>query len=89
MAKSCNQLKEISYNEVYLHVVKYYSISVFMTIVNKYILNLDKMDVKKTFLKGDIKEKIYMEQPESFVEDKSKVCILKKYLYGLKKIFRK
>jgi len=42
------------------------------------------MDVKTAFLHGDLKETIYMEQPESFVEDKSKVCLLKKSLYGLK-----
>lgn len=59
-----------------------------MTIVIKYILKLEKMNVKITFLKADIKEKIYMEQPEGCVEDKSKVCILKKYLYRLKQILR-
>ena len=44
------------------------------------------MDVKITFLHGDLKEEIYMEQPEGF-EVKGKenlVCRLKKSLYGLK-----
>jgi len=42
------------------------------------------MDVKTAFLHSDHEETIYMQQPEGFVEDKSKVCLLKKSLYGLK-----
>ena len=43
------------------------------------------MDVKSTFLHGDLKEEIYMEQPLGYVQDNSSlVCLLKKYLYGLK-----
>ncbi|CAL5395059.1 unnamed protein product [Camellia sinensis] len=44
------------------------------------------MDVKTAFLHGDLKEEIYIEQPEGF-EVKGKenlVCRLKKSLYGLK-----
>jgi hypothetical protein len=44
------------------------------------------MDVKTTFLNGDIDEEVYIEQPEGFVihDDKYYVCRLKKDLYGLK-----
>ena len=43
------------------------------------------MDVKSTFLHGDLKEEIYMEQPLGYVQnDSSLVCHLKKSLYGLK-----
>jgi hypothetical protein len=44
------------------------------------------MDVKKTFLHGDLEEEIYMKQPESYVVrgKKELVCKLKKSLYGLK-----
>jgi len=44
------------------------------------------MDVKKTFLHGDLEEEIYMKQPEGFVVKGKKelVCRLKKSLYGLK-----
>ena len=42
------------------------------------------MDVKITFLNGDLKEEIYMSQPEGFVESgkENKVCKLVKFLYG-------
>eukprot|EP00253_Pinus_taeda_P030981 PITA_30981 len=43
------------------------------------------MDVKSTFLHGDLHEKIYMEQPIGFIQiDSSLVCQLNKSLYGLK-----
>jgi hypothetical protein len=43
------------------------------------------MDVKTTFLHGDLEEEIYMKQPEGFVVTRKKelVCKLKKSLYGL------
>eukprot|EP00253_Pinus_taeda_P005946 PITA_05946 len=44
-----------------------------------------QMDVKYTFLHGDLHEEIYMEQPIGFIHtDSSLVCRLKKSLYGLK-----
>lgn len=42
------------------------------------------MDVKITFLHGDLEKTIYMEQSEGFVEDKAKVCLLNKSLHKLK-----
>lgn len=64
--------------------MKHYSISVLMTIVNQYNLGFEQMDVKINFLHGDLKEIIYMKKPKGFVEDKVNICLLKKYLYGLK-----
>jgi hypothetical protein len=44
------------------------------------------MDVKTTFLNGEIKEEVYVEQPLGFEthDRETHVCILKKALYGLK-----
>jgi hypothetical protein len=45
------------------------------------------MDVKKTFLNGEIEEEFYIEHPEGFVihNERSHTCRLKKSIYGLKK----
>jgi hypothetical protein len=45
------------------------------------------MDVKTTFLNGEIEEEVYIEQPNGFVihEKESHVCRLKKAMYELKK----
>jgi hypothetical protein len=45
-----------------------------------------QMDVKSSFLNGDLKEEVYMEEPEGFQlsDNPDFVCKLKKALYGLK-----
>jgi hypothetical protein len=45
-----------------------------------------QMDVKSTFLNGELEEEVYIEQPEGFLlsEKEDYVCRLKKALYGLK-----
>eukprot|EP00253_Pinus_taeda_P032551 PITA_32551 len=46
---------------------------------------IHQMDVKSTFLHGDLHEEIYMEQPNGFIQTNfSLVCQRKKPLYGLK-----
>ena len=47
---------------------------------------IHQMDVKTTFLNGELEEEIYMDQPDGFVANgqEGKVCKLLKSLYGLK-----
>ena len=49
-------------------------------------LELDQLDVKTTFLHGELDELIYMQPPEGFGEGikDGQVCLLKKSLYSLK-----
>ena len=44
------------------------------------------MDVKISFLNGNLEEDIYMDQPVGFIEEGKEhmVCRLKKSIYGLK-----
>ena len=48
------------------------------------------MDVKTTFLNGDLEESVYMAQPKGFImEGKERMgCRLKKSIYGLKQASR-
>ncbi|KAL0288025.1 UNVERIFIED_CONTAM: Retrovirus-related Pol polyprotein from transposon TNT 1-94 [Sesamum calycinum] len=51
-----------------------------------YNLSIHQMDVKTTFLYGELEEEIYMDHPEGFIGhgNEHKVCKLVKSLYGLK-----
>ena len=48
------------------------------------------MDVRKSFLNGDLVEDVYMSQPVDFEEvgKENMVCKLQKSIYGLKQAFR-
>ena len=62
------------------------SIRMVLTIVALRNFELHQMDVKTTFLNGDLDEEIYMKQPEGFFAtgDEKEVCKLVKSLYSLK-----
>ena len=62
-----------------------------MSIVAPENLHLEQMDVKTTFLHGDLEKDIYMQQPEGFVVPGKEhmVCKLTRSLYGLKQAPRK
>ena len=70
--------------------VKMSSIQVVLRLVASLNLEIEQLDVKTTFLHGDLEEEIYMERPEGFnVESKKELgCKLKKSLYGLKQAQR-
>src|SRR4051812_28419959 len=61
-----------------------------MALVAHYNLELHQMDVKTTFLNGDLEENVYMAQPKGFVvEGKERMgCRLRKSIYGLKQASR-
>ena len=62
------------------------SLHIIMDIVAHFDLELHKMDVRKTFLNGDLVEDVYMSQPIDFEEvgKEHMVCKLQKSIYGLK-----
>ena len=61
-----------------------------MALVAHFDLELHQMDVKTTFLNGDLEENVYMKQLKGFImEGKEEMgCHLKKSIYGLKQAFR-
>jgi len=86
VARGFTQQKGIDYEEVFAPVVKHISIRILMSAVVKDDMELEQMDVKTTFLHGELDQVLYMEQPEGFEvnPEKDQVCLLKKSLYGLK-----
>jgi hypothetical protein len=85
VAKGFSQVEGIDYNEAFALVAKMNSIRLVLALVASHKWEVHQMDVKFTFLHGDLQEEIYMEQPPGYVQnDCSLVCRLKKYVYGLK-----
>jgi hypothetical protein len=66
--------------------VKHSSIRTFLSFVAMHNYELEQLDVKTSFLYGDLEEDIYMEHSEGFIVPGKEdyVCRLKKFLYGLK-----
>ena len=74
----------MDYNETFTPVARMDSITLVLEVAASKRWEVHHMDVKSAFLHGDLKEDIYMKQPEGFIDDPSLVCILRKSLYGLK-----
>jgi hypothetical protein len=82
-----DSLKEgIDYGESFSHVARYNSIRTIIALAASVGWRLHQVDVKTSFLNGEIEEEVYIEQSDRFVihEKESQVCKLKKALYGLK-----
>ena len=76
----------IDYFNTYALVARISSIHVLLSLASIHNLIIHQMDVKTTFLNGNLEEEIYMEQPKGFIlrGQEKKVCKLVKSLYGLK-----
>jgi hypothetical protein len=63
VVKGFAQKKGIDFDEIFSHVVNMTSIRNFLSLVAVEYFHLEQLDVKTTFLHGDLEEEIYMEQP--------------------------
>ncbi|GJT11332.1 zinc finger, CCHC-type containing protein [Tanacetum coccineum] len=80
------QKEGIDYFDTYAPVARITTIRLLLALAAIHNLVIHKMDVKTTFLNGDLDEEVYMKQPEGFVMpgNEHKVCKLVKLLYGMK-----
>lgn len=62
------------------------SIRILLAFVVHLNLELEQIDVKTSFLNGELKETVYMDEPPIFIVhgQERKVYLLKKFSYGLK-----
>ena len=68
VAKGYSQTEGIDYAETFSSVAKLYAIRLLIVLATKYHWKLHQLDVKYAFLNGDLKEEVYLTQPEWFVE---------------------
>ena len=83
VVKGYKQKEGVDYFDTYSPVTRITSIRMLMDIAVLHNLEIHQMDVKSTFLNGELNDEIYMEQPEGFIvpSQEKKVCRLVKSLY--------
>nr|GEU72144.1 Gag-Pol polyprotein [Tanacetum cinerariifolium] len=80
------QKEGIDFEESFTPVARIKTICIFIANAAHKNMTIYQMDVKTAFLNGELKEEVYVSQPEGFVDqvNPSHVYKLKKALYGLK-----
>jgi hypothetical protein len=84
VAKGCSQRVGLDYTETFSYVIRMANLRLFPAIAAVRDLELRQLDIANAFLYAPIKEDVYIRQPLGFSDGTSKVCHLKRYLYGLK-----
>nr|GFD19298.1 retrovirus-related Pol polyprotein from transposon TNT 1-94 [Tanacetum cinerariifolium] len=86
VAKGYAQKEGVDFKESFSLVARLEAVRLFIAYAAHKSFIVCQMDVKTTFLYGPLKEKVYVNQPDGFVDPyhPDRVYRLKKVLYGLK-----
>nr|GFB55744.1 putative RNA-directed DNA polymerase [Tanacetum cinerariifolium] len=81
-------LEGVDFEESFAPVVRLEAVRLFIAYIVHKSFTIYQMDVKTAFLYGPLKEEVYVNQPDGFVDPyhPDKVYRLKKTLYGLNKL---
>ncbi|GJZ53784.1 retrovirus-related pol polyprotein from transposon TNT 1-94 [Tanacetum coccineum] len=90
VAKGYSQHEGIDFKESFALVARLEAVRLFVSYATYKSFPVYQMDVKTTFLNGPLKEEVYVNQPDGFVDPHhpDKVYRLKEALYGLKQALR-
>nr|GEX44647.1 putative Gag-Pol polyprotein [Tanacetum cinerariifolium] len=90
VAKGYSQHEGIYFEESFALVARLEAVRLFVAYAAHKSFPFYQMDIKTTFLNGPLKEEMYVNQPDGFVDPHhpDKVYHLKKALYGLKQALR-
>ncbi|GKE57858.1 retrovirus-related pol polyprotein from transposon TNT 1-94 [Tanacetum coccineum] len=86
VAKGFRQEEGLDFEESFAPVARLEAIRIFLANAASKNMTVYQIDVKTAFLNGELKEEVYVSQPEGFVDPDRQhyVYRLKKALYGLK-----
>jgi hypothetical protein len=86
VARGFSQVEATYYDDTFAHFYRYTSIRMIISLAAYMGWRLHQMDVKITFLNGEIEEEVCIEKPDGFMihEKEYHVCRLKKAQCGLK-----
>ncbi|GKD96184.1 retrovirus-related pol polyprotein from transposon TNT 1-94 [Tanacetum coccineum] len=90
VARGYRQEEGINFEESLALVSRFEAIRIFLEFVAHMNMVVYQMDVKTAFLNGNLREEVYVSQPDGFVDldNPNHVYKLKKALYGLKQASR-
>nr|GEV73120.1 hypothetical protein [Tanacetum cinerariifolium] len=90
VAKGYAQKEGVDFEESFAPVVRLKAVRLFIAYVAHKSFTVYQMDIKTAFLYSPLKEEVYVNQPDGFVDPyhPDKVYRLKKALYGLKQALR-
>ncbi|UYV70659.1 hypothetical protein LAZ67_8000192, partial [Cordylochernes scorpioides] len=85
VAMGHNQKPGIDYEESFAPVMKLDSLRTLIAIASQQNMKIEQYDVKTAYINAELKDDVYLEQPEGFVQagQENKVCKLNRSLYGL------
>ncbi|GKE44807.1 retrovirus-related pol polyprotein from transposon TNT 1-94 [Tanacetum coccineum] len=86
VAQGFRQEEGINFEELFAPVARIEAIRIFIANATHKNMMIYQMDVKMDFLNGELKEEVYVSQPEGFIDQDNPLHVykLKKTLYGLK-----
>ena len=84
VARGFQQAHGRDYDETFAPVAHMTSVHTLIDVAAARSWNISQMDVKNTFLHGDLHEEVYMQPPLGVEAPSGHVCRLRKALYGLK-----
>ena len=84
VAKGFTQEYGIDYKETFAPVACISSVRALLAVAAASKWDLFQMDVKNSFLNGDLSEEVYMQPPPGLSVESNKVCHLRRVLYGFK-----
>ncbi|GJR09246.1 putative ribonuclease H-like domain-containing protein [Tanacetum coccineum] len=90
VARGYRQEEGIDFEESFAPVARLEAIRIFLAFAAHMNMVVYQMDVKTAFLNGNLREEVYVSQPDGFVDkdNPNHVYKLKKALYGLKQALR-